>query len=126
MNEIFNSYRQSLLRLKEVLLLERTIIHRDAAIQRFEFTVELAWKCLQTFLKRKGILCRSPKDCLREAFKYGLLQDDPRWIQVIEERNLTVHTYNEGVAQEIYDRLPHYVPLFEDLQEKLFTTGVGG
>lgn len=88
---------------------------RDAAIQRFEFTVELAWKSIQKFLAGEKIVCQSPRSCLQEAFQFGLLDDDEKWLAMMDDRNLTVHTYNEELAEEIYGRLSGYVPLFEKL-----------
>lgn len=119
MEEIFNSFQKSVLRLEEVLNAEKTLISRDAAIQRFEFTVELAWKSMQKVLRNKEIICRSPKDCLQEAFKVGLIKDNELWLKVFQDRNLTVHTYNEKTADEIYSRLPQYLSLFQELKEKL-------
>jgi len=106
-------------RLKDVLAAKGSLIQRDSAIQRFEFTVELAWKVQQAFLREKGIECRSPKDCLKESFKYGLLRDDPLWLAMLEDRNLTVHTSNEQTAEKVYGRISHYVPLVEDLASSL-------
>ena len=42
-------------RLSEALALEPTRIHKDASIQRFEFTFELAWKAMQTYLRDEGV-----------------------------------------------------------------------
>lgn len=75
--------------------------NRDSAVKRFEFTVELAWKSIQMFLREQKIICRSPKESFKEAFKFGLIKDDPRWIEMIEDRNLTVHTYDENFAKEV-------------------------
>ena|SRR3989338_9951740 len=116
MKEIIHSYSQAIDRLEEALNQEQiTEISRDASIQRFEFTVELAWKSIQKFLRQEQIICRSPKECLKEAFTFGLIQDDKKWIQMMEDRNLTVHTYQERMAEEIYTRLNQYIPLFKDL-----------
>lgn len=119
MKEIFASFTQSLQRLDEILQDEKTIKNRDSAIKRFEFTVELAWKCIQKFLREQKIICRSPKECLKEAFKFGLIADDERWLGVIEDRNITAHTYDEEVADEVYKRLPGYKDLFAQLKETL-------
>lgn len=123
MKEIIESFDLSLKRLEEVILEEESIIVRDAAIQRFEFTMELSWKSVQKFLRTEAIICRSPKQCLKDAFSFGLIEDDKKWIQMIEDRNLTAHTYNEETAQEVFKRLPLYLPLFRQLfrslQEKL-------
>ena len=119
MKEIFTSFEKSLQRLKEILKEEETVANRDSAIKRFEFTVELVWKCVQKFLREQEIICRSPKECLKEAFKFGLIKDDPRWLEMMEDRNLTVHTYNEITAEEVYERLPNYLEIFELLKEEL-------
>ena len=119
MKEIFASFKKSLQRLREILGEEKTVANRDSAIKRFEFTVELAWKCVQKFLREQEIICRSPKECLKEAFKFGLIEDDPKWLEMMKDRNLTVHTYNETTAEEVYNRLPNYLEIFESLKEKL-------
>ncbi len=115
MKEIITSFELSLQRLKEALNMEESDVTRDAAIQRFEFTVKLAWKSVQKFLREEKITCRSPKECLKEAFKMQLLTDDARRFEALEDRNLTVHTYNEQTAKEIFSRIPNYIPLFDEV-----------
>lgn len=119
MREIFNSYKNSVERFEEILNDEKTIKTRDSAIKRFEFTVELAWKCVQKFLREQEIICRSPKECLKEAFKFGLVEDDEKWIMIFEDRNLTVHTYDENTAEEVYGRLSGYLEIFKKLKNVL-------
>jgi len=76
---------------------------------------------VQKFLREQEIVCRSPKECLKEGFKFGLVSDDPRWLEMIEDRNLTVHTYDEEVADEVYERLPGYRELLSQLKEAFQT-----
>lgn len=115
MSEIYSSFRKSILRFDEVLKHEKTIANRDSAIKRFEITVELAWKSLQIFLREEGIPCRSPKECLKKAFEFDLIDDDDRWLEMMEDRNLTVHTYDETFADDVYNRLPAYLSLLNKL-----------
>ena len=119
MNEVFISFQKSLGRLTEVLAMDKTAITRDAAIKRFEFTVELAWKSIQHFLRAQNIVCRSPRECLEGAFKFGLIADNPLWLQILEDRNLTVHTYNEITAEKIYGHLKDYTGVFSELRDNL-------
>ena len=107
-------------RLREVLALEKTDVVRDSAIQRFEFTVDLSWKALKAFLEeKKGLVCRSPKDCFREAFRQGIIDYDERWLKWIELRNQTSHTYNEALAESVYAQLSDAAEDFGLLFEKL-------
>jgi len=119
MKNILDSYSKSLQRFEEILKKEKSVEVCDSAIQRFEFTVELAWKTVQKFLLEQDIICRSPKECVKEAFKFGLVADDPRWVKMFDDRNLTVHTYDEKTAEEIYNRLPQYLEILRLLEQKL-------
>ena len=63
---------------------------RDSTIQRFEFTLEIAWKSIKTFLlKQEGIECRSPKGCIREFSAAGYADADEtlRLLQMVDDRN---------------------------------------
>ncbi len=117
--DAFGAFEQTLQRFREVLAEPETTIVRDAAIKRFEFTFELGWKATQRFLCAQGIVSRSPKQCLQEAFAFGLVLDNPLWIRMLEDRNLTVHTYDERTAQKIYNGLRDYFPLLEQLHQGL-------
>ena len=116
---IFASFSQSIGRLAEILQEPQTVANRDSAIKRFELTFELAWKSAKTYLGNQGIVCRSPRDCFAEAFRLGLVSDNPLWLKMIEDRNLSVHTYNEKLAEDIYGRLKDYLRLFEELNRSL-------
>jgi len=118
-SESLNAFETALKRLSEVLDEPKSTITQDAAIKRFEFTFELLWKSLQRFLRIQGITCNSPKNCFKEAFLFGLVKDDPLWLRMIDDRNLTVHTYNEAVAIEIYQHLKDYMPLFNQILQSL-------
>lgn len=119
MKELFGSLQNSIERLDEILKDEKNVKNRDSAIQRFEFTIELAWKCIQKFLRGQEIICRSPKECLKEAFKFELVEDDTKWIEMFEDRNLTAHTYDEKMAEKVYGRLSGYLEIFKKLENTL-------
>ena len=83
-------------------------IERDGALQRFEYTVEATWKAAQRYLQdAKGLSVGSPKDAVRRCRENGILSEDEAIgaLAMIDDRNLTVHTYIEELAMEIYGRL---------------------
>jgi len=93
-------------------------IVRDAAIQRFEYTFEAIWKATRMFLRAvEGFEVGSPKGGIRTALQVGLLDDDQTrlGLQMADDRNLTVHTYNEAVAEAIFAHIAAYVRLTTDL-----------
>jgi len=68
-----NALVQALDRLAE----PESAISRDAAIQRFEFSFELAWRAIQERARDQGLDCRSPKGCVKLAFKTGWVESEP-------------------------------------------------
>ena len=89
---------------------------RDAAIQRFEYTFEAVWKAAQIYLREhEGLEVGSPKGVIRACFRVGLLDEDQTRLalEMADDRNLTVHTYNETLAQAIASRIPAYARLME-------------
>lgn len=116
---LFKDFQKSLTRLKEGLKKNKSILIRDACIKRFEITFELSWKLLKVFLNDQGFICNSPKSCLQQAFSFGLIKDNPGWIDMVNDRNFSVHTYSEKFADHLFARLKNYSKLFSDLEKKI-------
>ena len=99
----------ALLTLDEVLMMEWSRVVRDAAIQRFEYCFELVWKLIKRRLKLDGIEANSPRQAIRHAFETGYIEDVDFWFELLEDRNLTTHTYNAEIADKVFEsakRLP--------------------
>lgn len=93
---------------------------KDATIQRFEYTYETAWKLIKAVLSLKGINLIYPRDLFREAFTAGWIKNPELWEDMIEDRNLTSHTYQSRQAEEIYRRICGlYAKEFRHLQQSI-------
>lgn len=92
---------------------------REAVIQCFEFVVELNWKALKHMLAENDIIANTPRDVFKEAFAVGWIDDEEMWVRMIKDRNLSSHTYNEDLANEILGRIPSYMPMIEKTFETL-------
>lgn len=114
-------FSKALKALEEIYLkpMKRDRSNIDATIQRFEFTFELSWKFLKDYLYEKGLDLYYPKDVLKEAFAAGLIDHESVWSTMLSDRNLTLHTYDEKLADAIYMRIRNYVPEFKNLLEKV-------
>ena len=77
-------------------------LEKQGVIQSFEFTFELAWKTLKDYLESQNVIAQFPKDVLKQAFHYGLLDDGEIWMEMLEIRNLLAHTYDQEKADEAY------------------------
>lgn len=102
--------------LKQALEMPKSDIVRDATIQRFEFCIELSWKSAKKIM---GTTTSAPKQVVREMGQNGFIDDVSLWIDAIDNRNLSVHTYNEELANKIYDFIKSFAPEFEKLLGEL-------
>ncbi|MDR7994257.1 nucleotidyltransferase substrate binding protein [Thermosynechococcus sp. TG252] len=96
-------------------------LERQGLIQGFEFTHELAWNVLKDYLEYEGIQgLVGSRSTVREAFKRALIEDGEVWMDMIDKRNLSSHTYNEAialaVAQAVVER---YHSAFLNLERRL-------
>lgn len=104
--------------LDEILKQPYSIIVRDATIQRFEYTFEAFWRFVKNYLYHyEGIRCNSPKSCFKEIFNIGIITEDQtvKCLEMTDDRNLTSHTYNKGVADSIYIKIKNYFQLMSDI-----------
>jgi nucleotidyltransferase substrate binding protein (TIGR01987 family) len=121
----FNNFNRALKQLTAAVELsaqrEFTELEKQGVIQGFEFVHELAWNVLKDLLEFEGIQgIVGSRGTVREAFKRGLLTDGELWLDMIDKRNLTSHTYNAELAQDMVNNIIHlYHPSFVALQFQL-------
>jgi len=121
----FDNFQRALQRLRHAIeLMDQralTELEEQGLIQAFEFTHELAWNVLKDYLEREGIQgLVGSRSTVREAFKRGLVGDGEAWIDMIEARNLSSHTYNQDVASSLVAAVrDRYYPAFFALQTRL-------
>ncbi|MBI4430845.1 MAG: nucleotidyltransferase substrate binding protein [Candidatus Omnitrophica bacterium] len=112
--------RDAVSRLKEGVKAAKDELDKDGVIKRFEFTFELFWKSLKIFLQEEGIECRSPKGCLKAAFRLGFIQDETLFLGMLEDRNKMAHIYHREESARIFELIKKdYLPAIESVLGKL-------
>lgn len=93
---------------------------KEGLVQRFEYTQELAWKVIKDYAEYQGYRdIRGSRDAFRRGLAMGIIEN-PVWLESIEDRNLTSHTYHENTALQVCeDIIKKYYPLFVKLEEKM-------
>ena len=109
----------------KTLILDEII--KEGLIQRFEYTHELAWNVMKDYALYQGnTTIGGSRDATREAFKLQLFTEGHIWMDMIKSRNETSHTYNQELADEIYNKiLNQYYPtlkasIIADLEPIIF------
>lgn len=94
---------------------------RDSIIQRFEFVTELSWKLMKKYLDENLVLeVYSPRSVIKESYKQDLIENGELWLDILEDRNLTSHTYDENTANRIKDNIVNkYVLEFEKFIKRI-------
>jgi nucleotidyltransferase substrate binding protein (TIGR01987 family) len=121
----FSNYKKALLKLKEIAcdreFATLSEIEKEGMVQRFEYTFELAWKTLQDLLLNKGYQdITGPNPVLGQSLIDGYIKDEKLWRAMKRSRELTSHTYNSDVADEIALSIAEvYYQLLSDLELRL-------
>jgi nucleotidyltransferase substrate binding protein (TIGR01987 family) len=107
--------RKAMDRLREALEVPRTDpLVVEGTIQRFEFVIEIFWKALKRALEYEGIVVKTPRESLKQAFAAGWLSDETAWLDMLDTRNTTSHLYlHEDLVEEAYDDIKKNFPELE-------------
>ena len=97
---------------------------RDSIIQRFEYSVDTFWKYLKDHLQiTLGVTVEfaRPKAVLKACYDVKMITQEEFdiCIDLIEDRNLTSHGYNEDLAEEIRQHIPQYFAIMMQILERL-------
>ena len=116
----FQNYEKAFLNFEETVACIKNHginkIYVMARIQAYEIAFELAWKTMKDYLEYSGVKVDTPRETIKEAFMKHILADGQVWIEMMEARNKTSHTYKEEFANELADEiLSNYAQKFAEL-----------
>lgn len=120
----FENLSKAFNRLKEALDATRrephNLLYQIALIGAFQFTFELSWKTMKDYLMHNGVQVSLPRDVIKQAFHHQVIKDGQVWIDMLEDRNLMAHVYQEAAAlaaaKSIRER---YEPAIEQIHQDL-------
>ncbi len=98
-----------------------TDLEKQGIIQAFEFTHELAWNVMKDYFEYQGnSSITGSRDASREAFQKKLIINGEAWMEMIKSRNLTSHTYNKNIANDIVNKtITQYLTEFNHFHQKM-------
>jgi nucleotidyltransferase substrate binding protein (TIGR01987 family) len=104
------NYKKALITLENAVELgktrELTDLEKQGMIQSFEFTFEMAWNVMKDYLEEEGITgIIGSKGAVRHAFSKELISDGQIWMDMIESRNISSHSYDEKIAEELLEKI---------------------
>jgi len=121
----FQNYKKALTTVNNAVKLaqerELSDLEKQGVIQGFEFTFELAWNLMKDYLEEQGITgIIGSKNAIRHAFNKGIIEDGEAWMEMVEGRILSSHTYDEETAEKLLNQIiNHFYTLFKLLEIKM-------
>ena len=126
----FQNYKKALATLQSAFEIaatrELSDLEKQGVIQGFEFTFELAWNVMKDYLEEQGITdIIGSKNAVRYAFNKGLIEDGAVWMDMIKDRNLASHVYDDETAEDLFIAIKStYYHQFNVLAEKMEQLGI--
>jgi nucleotidyltransferase substrate binding protein (TIGR01987 family) len=114
----FEHYTQAVNHLKEAVEqpnLDR--LQKAGMIQFFEMCSDLSWKLLKDYLEEQSYNdVATPRAAIKQAFNADIIKDGHAWMDLLSDRNLTSHVYDEVAINQILTLIREkYYPMFNDL-----------
>ncbi len=84
----------------------------DACVQRFEYTLDAAWKVMKRYLQTfygKPQSELTINNIFRLMDGYGLITDAQAWSEFYQRRNATSHSYDINVARDVVILIPSFL-----------------
>lgn len=114
----FQNFSKALQLLEDALQIPNPdFVQKAGIIQFFEMSFELAWNVVKDYLEDQGFVdIKSPRSALKKAFEIEILEHGHSWMELLTDRNLTAHTYDEDKATAVENLIHHkYFPLLKEL-----------
>ena len=118
----FRNFKKAFAQLERIVQMDHlNDIEEQGLIKAFEYTYELSWKVLQDLLKERGYIgAPGPRPVIQQSFQDGYIIDGKGWMVMLQDRNLTTHTYDEDTAKDVVNDIRTcFYPLFKSLKERL-------
>lgn len=124
----FQNFEKALNHLQSSLnISEPNLTEKAGIIQFFEMTYELGWNLLKDYLEHSGFAdVKSPRSAIKKGFEIGLIEDGQSWMELLLDRNLTAHTYDEEKVSEVEQLIRiKYYPIIYQLYSTFKTLSYG-
>lgn len=115
----FQNFEKSFILLQNSLdITEPSIVEKAGVMHFFETTFELSWKLVKDYLSFIGHDVNSPREAIKQSFQIELINQGDIWLKALTDRNLSVHTYDEEMANNVYKKINNiYFHLLNDLYD---------
>lgn len=106
-------------RFAEILKNEKTTYYRDAALQRFSFSCDMALKCIGSLAVEQGATCKTFPECLEWLVDKNWLGKDTSWKELTESCSRATQKLDDKTANLEYEKLEAHCRLLKTIYAQL-------
>lgn len=118
---LLTNFEWTIDRFEEILQNDKTDYFRDAALQRFTFACDMAFKCITSLAVDKETTCKTFRECLEWAEENNLLGKDPSWKELAESYDRAVQKLKGESADQEFAKLEAHCLLLKAIFKHLET-----
>lgn len=124
LNNALKSFNESIVYFKELDANNKYYKSlRNSVIKSFEYSYDTFWKFLKEYLeKMQGLMPQAnPRTVFKTCFDNKLITQEElnQCLKLLEDRNLTSHTYNESLAQQVSQEIEQYFIVIKTITDRI-------
>jgi nucleotidyltransferase substrate binding protein (TIGR01987 family) len=103
-----------------------SLLEKEGVVQRFEYSLELAWKTARDYLEGTGAIIDpiTPRQVVKDSVDAKIIKDGQVWIDMLNHRNLLSHTYDSAMFEDAVEAISdRYLPSLEIFRKVLVAEG---
>lgn len=109
--------------LREQVSADEIELIKAGVIQNFEFTYELCWKFMkrwiETNISAEVVDGVTRRELFRLSAENRLIIDVDKWMEFHRARNISAHTYDHEIAEEVYQITKEFLGAAQDFLGRL-------
>lgn len=116
---LLTHFKWTIDRFEEILQNEKSDYYRDAALQRFNFTCDMALKCIGSLAAEQEKTCKTFQECVEWSVNNNWLEPDAPWKEIIESYSQAGQKLKGEEADLEYEKMASYCLLLKNIYNHL-------
>ncbi len=116
---LLTHFKWTIDRFEEILKNEKNDYYRDAALQRFSFTCDMAMKCIGSLAVEQGVTCKTFQECIEWSVEKNWLGENTPWKELIESYSRAAQKLKGESAELEYEKLESHCLLLKNIYLQL-------
>ena len=118
---LLTHYKWSIDHFEEILKNEKSDYYRDAALQRFSFTCDMALKSIRSLASEQEKTCETFQQSIEWCLKKNWLDESAPWKEITESYGQATQKLKDESADLEYEKLGSHCQLLKKIYQHLET-----